>query len=324
MTKIIALFSLITLCWRPVNEINKTADYTIYHQRVIDVETLIASENYKAALDVYEALFGEYEFVFLRDYQIATQLALFLDDEEKAKEFLIKGIKSGWTMKSIKKNKFLDGLRKSESWKSVKEQYPKLHKEYESSLNQEARERVRKMFKKDQKKAFGALFRFSAKAQDRYAEQKFAPHSEKQIRDFLEILTKYGYPGEKLIGNEVWMSTILSHHNSISTNYNTKDTLYQNFKPKLTKALKKGEISAFSYAMIEEWYRSVVDNKSLLTYGILDGPLKKDLAETNKLRATVFLRSIEIHNKLVDVEEKTGMNFYLEGHPWDKGKIEIK
>lgn len=306
------------------NRFSHKIDYSIYHSKIVDAETLIASEKYEDALRLYKSLFLEYDFVYLRDYQIATQLAIFLKDKEEANKFLIKGIKSGWTMKSIKKNSFLNALRKSEDWKLVKNEYRNMHDTYLLSLDQDLKDRVKKMYKKDQNKAFGALFRLSSKAQDKYAERKFAPHSEKQIKEFLEILLEYGYPGEKLIGTEVWMSTVLSHHNSISTNYNRNDTLYQSFKPRLRTALLKGEISAFSYAMIEEWYRAVINNEDQPTFGILDAPRQDDLAKTNKLREEVYLRPIEVHNKLIDIEEKTGMSFYLDGHPWGKGKIEIR
>lgn len=324
MNRIIIFLNLYILCLGTVVQANDTLDYKIYHQCVVDAETMIAAENYTAALDIYENLFEKYEFIFLREYQIATQLALFLNDDQKAEKYLVNGIKSGWTMRSIKKNGFLDEFRDSESWESIKKQYRKLNQQYKSSYNESLSVRVKKMYSKDQRKAFGALFRFSSKAQDNYAERKFAPHSEQQIKEFLEILMEYGYPGEKLLGNEFWMSTILSHHNSISTEYNRKDTLYQSFKPKLKIALEKGEISAFSCAMIEEWYRAVIDDKDLPTYGILDGPLQKDLEKTNELRAEVYIRSIEVHNKLVAIEEKTGMHFYLDGHPWYKTRIEIK
>lgn len=303
---------------------NETLDYTIYHQRIVEAETMIASENYISALQVYETLFKDYEFVFLRDYQIATQLALVLNDEQKAKRFLVNGIKSGWTIKSIRKNSFLDRIRKGKDWKSIKKQYRKLHQDYLSSLDRNLRKRVKKMYAKDQWKALAVLFRFTSKAQDKYAEKKFAPHSEKQIKEFIAILTEYGYPGEKLIGNGFWMSTILSHHNSISTAYNNRDTLYQSIKPRLKSALKQGQISAFGYAIIDEWYRAVINDENQPTYGILEGPRQNDLTNTNKLRESVFLRSIEVHNKMVDIQTKTGMNLYLGGHPWTEGKIEIR
>lgn len=324
MTKIIILLNLITLCWSTSIQANEKLDYTIYHQRIVDAETFIAHENYRDALQVYEELFNNYEFIFLRDYQIATQVALFLDMEQKAKNFLLKGIASGWHINSIRQNKYLVKLRKSNDWNLIREQYPSLNKQYESGLNQKLRRRVKGMFSIDQRKAVGALFKFSSEAQDRYAEKKFAPHSEKQIAEFLDILNNYGYPGEKLIGNDYWMSTILSHHNSISTSYNKKDTLYQSIKPRLKSALKTGQISAFEFALIDEWHRATKNDHEQLTYGILEGPLQKDLKKTNRLREAVYLRPIEVHNKMVDLEEKTGMDFYLDGHPWAEGKIELR
>lgn len=322
--KIIILFNLTLLSQITTAQLNESLDYTIYHQRIVDTEMLIASENYKSALQIYEELFEKYEFIFLRDYQIATQLALFLKDEQKAKRFLLNGIKAGWKIQSIRKNEYLDKLRKSKDWKSIKKQYPTLNAQYESSLNQEQRKRVKKMFSKDQWKAVGALLRLSSKAQDKYAEKTFAPHSEKQIAELLNILNQHAYPGEKSIGNDFWMSTIISHHNSISSSYNRKDTLYQYLKPKLKIALKTGRISAFEFTLIDEWYRATKEDKEEPTYGILEGPLRKDLDRTNTLRESVFLRSIEVHNTLIDVQEKTGMNFYLDGHPWSAVRIEIR
>lgn len=324
MTKFIILFYLILLCCSSIIHASGNLDYTIYHQQIVLAETLIASEKYEAALQVYETLFNEYKFVFLRDYQIATQLALLLNEEQRAKTFLINGIKSGWTIKSIRKNRFLDELRKNEDWKSIKKQYRNLNEKYQSSLNQNLKKSVKKMFSKDQQKAFGALFRFRPKVRDRYAEEKFAPHSEKQITAFLLIFNEYGYPGEQLIGNDFWMSTIISHHNSISTNYNNKDTLYPSIRPKLKRALKSGQISAFEFAIIDEWYRAIIKDENKPTYGIIEGLRQSDLEKTNELRKTVYLRPIEVHNKLVDIEEKTGMNFYLDGYPWEAGKIEIR
>ena len=246
-------------------------DYTNYHKRVVEAETWIAAENYTAAIQVYEELFNQYEFAFRRDYQIATQLALFLKDEAKAQSLLNKGITAGWTLKSIRKNTFLKPIRPS------KKHYNNLRASYENSLNQDIRKQVKKLFTKDQRKALGAFIRFSDKAQNRYAEAKFAPHSEQQLEKATSIIENYGYPGENLIGNNFWMSTILSHHNSISTPYNRKDTLYQKLQPKLLNALKIGQISAFEYVLIDEWYRASINQENLPTYGILDGPSEKDL-----------------------------------------------
>ena len=290
---------------------NEKRDYGIYHQRVIEAEKLIASENFDNALLVYEQLFDEYDFVFVREYQIAAQLALYVNNEKNAIKYLKQGILSGWEMKSIKKNKYLDKFRKDKVWQSIESEYPGLNKQYQSNLNQIQRERVKKMYSRDQKKAIKALLRFSSKSQDNYAEKKFAPHSEKQMAELAEILETYGYPGEKLIGNSFWMSTILSHHNSISTAYNKKDTIYPELRPILMAALKNGQMSPYEFATLDDWYLTTKYQRTEPTYGFLDPPLVSKMPKTNALREIIHIRPYELRDALVAVEKKTGMNFYM-------------
>ena len=40
------------------------------------------------ALDIYNHLFDSYDFVFVREYKIATQLAVLLNQTDAALEFL--------------------------------------------------------------------------------------------------------------------------------------------------------------------------------------------------------------------------------------------
>lgn len=306
----ILLFNCLFIFAAVINA-NEKRDYGIYHQRVIEAEKLIASENFDNALLVYEQLFDEYDFVFVREYQIAAQLALYVNNKKNAIKYLKQGILSGWEMKSIKKNKYLDKLRKDKVWQSIESEYPGLNKQYESNLNQIQRERVKKMYSRDQKKAIKALLRFSSKAQDNYAEKKFAPHSEKQMAELAEILKTYGYPGEKLIGNSFWMSTILSHHNSISTAYNKKDTIYPELRPILMAALKNGQMSPYEFATLDDWYLTTKYERTEPTYGFLDPPLASKMPTTNALREFIHIRPYELRDALVAVEKKTGMNFYM-------------
>jgi len=120
------------------------------------------------------------------------------------------------------------------------------------------------------------------------------------------------------------MSTILSHHNSISQDYNEKDTLYPGLRPKLKDALKKGQISPFELASIDVWYRLTKSNKDKPTYGILNAPTQEKLTQTNGLRKAVYLRPIEIRNELIEIQKKTGMDFYINEDSWIEGQIEIR
>ncbi len=301
----------------------KNDDYTLYHQKTIVAEKLIGQERFADALKFYDTLIGSHDYVFLRDFKIATQLALSVGQDKKAASYLRQAVLGGWKMKEIRKNKFLDPLQATDEFKHLSREYKSLRATYEASLDAGLRKRVKKMASSDQSKAFGALFTFSSTAQDRYAENKFAPHSEKQMAELKEILKVHGYPGERLIGNDFWMSTILSHHNSISKDYNFKDTIYPALKPRLVEALAKGMVSPFELALIDEWYRAVKSGRTdPAGYGILDPPSREALQRFDALRETVFLRPIELRNRLVEIQQKTGMNFYLPGEPWVKGKVE--
>ena len=298
-------------------------DYNTYHKRILEAEKYTVEHNFDRALEKYDEAFAEAAFVFLRDCKIATQLAAYQAEEDQTFKFLRRGAVAGWELKEIRRNAQLKKFMESSSWSKFEKDYPDLRKQYETSLNQELQARVKKMYSKDQKKAMGALFRIGSGSQDKYAEQKFAPHSEQQIKEFLEILMDSGYPGEKLIGNDYWASTILSHHNSISENYNRNDSLYPEMQPELLRALSRGEVSPFELALIDEWYRSTLGQGSYIGYGILDPPTTANLTQTNALRAKLYLRSVETRNALVDIQEKIGINFELPGQGWIDGKIEV-
>ncbi|MFC4634496.1 hypothetical protein ACFO3O_11295 [Dokdonia ponticola] len=302
---ILSFFSLETLSATPQKE------YKAYHLKVLQAEQYIASENYTEALLVYDQLCTIYDFVFLREYQIATQLAAYTEDKTKTLAYLKAAIQAGWTLKSIKKNTLLKQYLTKEDWKAIKKQYPSLRIRYENSLETSVRQQVKKMYSKDQWKAIKALFRFSSKAQDRYAEKKFAPHSEQQIAQLSEILSRYGYPGERLIGTGDWMATILSHHNSISTAYNKKDTLYPSLIPQFKEAIKNGQLSPYQFASIDDWYRTCINDPSKATYGILNTPSPENRSKTDVLRAQIHIRSIAVRDALLRIEEKTGMVLYI-------------
>lgn len=301
-----------------------SSDYTDYHRKVLEAEELIATGNFNAALGIYQSLFTNYSFVFVREYKIATQLAITLDKEDMALALLKEGILSGWDKKSIRKNSYLSDFLKRDETKEVMAAYTDLHRAYEKKLNDTLKDKVHQMFKKDQKLAMKAFLKLSAASQDAYAEKKFAPHSEKQLHDLKMILGQSGYPGERIIGNNVWMSTILSHHNSISQDYVLNDRLYVALRPLLVRELKKGNISPNEFALMDEWRFATMSSPTEVSYGFLEPPFADQLEKTDSLRAAIGMRSVALRNRLVEVEDKTGMNMYLFGSPWVDGKIELR
>ncbi len=300
----------------------KSPSYKEYHFKINQAENLIAKKDFQQALQLYEEVFRSYSFVFLRDIEVACQLAFYLQLDDLAFQLIERGIRHGWELKDVKKNKFISPLLKKPEWKIIKEKYPELRQGYMDKQDLVLRERAQEMFKKDQKMAMGALFKIGNKAQEKYGDEKFAPHSEQQMAELLDILEVYGYPGEQLIGNDYWISTVLSHHNSISSDYVQTDTLYETIRPLLKTAVSKGEMSPYEFALIEDWKIAVQSNRKSPGYGYLIPPTANTLSKTNEFREAIGLRSVELRNKLVDIEESTGMNFLLPD--WVSGKITIE
>ncbi|MEM8938623.1 MAG: hypothetical protein AAGC64_04660 [Bacteroidota bacterium] len=297
--------------------------YLNYHREVVKCENLIAKRKYKDAIYVFDSLFKRFDFVYLRDIKLATQLCAFEKDSHAGLRFIKSGIINGWALENLLKNDKLSLFHEDPSWENILEEYDSLHRTYLTRLNLELKNEVHEMFKKDQRKAFVALFKVGQKAKRKYSEKKFAPHSEHQLKKLDQILDQYGYPGERLIGNNWWGSVILSHHNSISVNYNSCDTIYAQIKPKLLAALKRGEISPYELAQIEDWRVAVLNAHKLTSYGFLGAiPDDEALETVNKNRADIGLRDIELRNDLIAIEKETGMNLYLP-KGWQNGKITI-
>lgn len=177
------------------------------------------------------------------------------------------------------------------------------------------------MFNKDQQKALLALLTLNAKRREQYAEKRFAPHSEQQLVQLSRIINTYGYPGEKLIHNGYWASVILSHHNSISTAYNLKDTLYLTIRPVLLQALQRGEMSPDEFVRVDDWYITSKTGGQEKQFGHLSSTLtRKELEKANQLREEIGMSSVETVNRLLDLQAQTGMLFYF---PSDLGKKTI-
>ncbi len=298
-------------------------NYLNYHSKVIECEQLIVEGKHTSAINMFDSLFKQFDFLFLKDIKVATELSAYENDYKSGLEFTRLGIKAGWTLKSINKSKNLQSLKEYSEWSKIVSAYDSLHKIYLSKLNFRLKEQVHEMFKNDQKKALGAFIRIGQKSKRRYSERKFAPHSEEQLEHLNQILDEQGYPGEQLIGNDWWVSVILSHHNSISKEYNQNDTLYLNIRPRLIRAIEKGELHPYEFATIEDWRTAAMNNHDSTSYGFL-GKMKDELmlekADLN--RNEIGLRSIALRNDLLEIEKATGLNLYLP-KGWQNGKITI-
>lgn len=301
----------------------KAVNYSAYHQEIIQADELIAQQQYAAALSQLEHTLNSYSYIFLRDYQVAIQLALRLQNKSKAFHLLSSSIDSGWTLQAMKKSPLLTPLRNAkDDWQRFQTRYPALRQTYEQRLSQSLRAEVQAMARKDQQLAFANLLKLGKRAQERFLREKVAPHSARHLTRLAQMLREQGYPGEKLIGNGSWMARIISHHNSISVAHTQADTLYQQLQPYLLNALQRGELAPAEYATFDDLYVAIKSDRKEEAYGYLNTLTEEELPLANARRARIGLRSIELRNQLVTIQEQTGMNLLLDGVFWVKGKIQ--
>lgn len=316
-----ALLLLLVFCFSCSN-IDIKNDYRGYHFYINQAEKLIADEEFEGALFLYDTTFASYEFVFLRDQKIAAQLAFQLGRKDEGLKLIKQAMSNGWKWEAIKEQTFLQKHLDKADWEELEDAQEQLSNEYETRINSALQEKIRQMFQADQNLAGMAAEIEDEEEQEAFIIRKFPPHSAKQLQKLLTIIREEGYPGEKLIGNDYWVSTIVSHHNSISTEEVKKDTLFPSLRPLLEKALVAGEISPYEWALMEDWRIAVTSDHQEAGFGYLNAPSRASLQSANKRRKELGLRSIELRNRLVDVQNKTGLILYLPD--WVDGKIEVK
>jgi hypothetical protein len=117
------LFYLLHLSSATTGATAENFSYINYHKQTVEAEGLIFEKKYGEALYHYEKIFNNYAFVFLRDYKIASQLALFTVERETAFKFIKEGIVAGWELKALITCIFLASLRIDPGWKVTENEY---------------------------------------------------------------------------------------------------------------------------------------------------------------------------------------------------------
>lgn len=314
--------ALIIICLVCTYFLAEARDYTFYHEKIIGIEWLIADEKFEDALRGYEQLFEAYDFIFIRDYKNALQLAGYLGNQQSGEPLLERSIRNGLSLKSVRRNKWISKVYQRSN--TTKKTFKSWQEVYESKIRSDTRNLLKSMHSKNQWKAIGALLRIGNGAQDNYGEKKFAAFSISQLHRLHQVIDSVGYPSEQLIGNNYWATSIVSHHNSISQKFVAEDSLYPGLiSPLLRQELTLGRISPYEIAEMEDWKYAVETGHAMTKYGFLGRFELKDIEEIDNRRLYLGLRSIGLRNQLVAIEKAYGFDFSLPGKAWHKGIIEF-
>lgn len=311
----VKILSLLVVTLIPLLSSGQTTNYLEYHAEIIKAEEFIVTKHFNESLEIYRMLANRYEYVFLRDMKVAAQLSAYLNNTDNLFYFLEKGMKKGWTSKEIMKMKIFDKSKNDNRWKKLKANKDQFRREFESSINLQLRIEVKEMLNEDQKRAIRVALIPVEQWRERYTNRKFVPNNRTQVRRINQIIDQFGYPGEKIIGDKSWATVIISH--------NEHDTIYNQLRPKLYSAFKRGELSAIELAIIESWRIAIDTDRKEKGFAIwADEITKSESVKVDSLRQSIGLRSIELNNKLIQIEKKLDMKFYLS--PSHGGLITVK
>ncbi len=85
--------------------------------------------------------------------------------------------------------------------------------------------------------------------------------------------------------------------------------------------LESNSLTSVHFTLINEWFITVETGREAASYGYLVDLRTQDLTKSNQLRAKIGLRTVKTHNGLIDIQENTGIRFYL--WPRESSKIEL-
>ncbi len=136
--------------------ISQTNNYINYYLKVHSADyypNLYKEQKnrFLIADSIYNDAFKMVAFVHPNDYFAAAINACKMDSLEKAKNYLICTIETGFPINEVKNFKGIKPLKKSKYWSEYKKEYKKGRKVYAEKVDKKLRNRINLMYENDQK-----------------------------------------------------------------------------------------------------------------------------------------------------------------------------
>lgn len=262
----------------------KNNDYLAYHKELSTIEECIISKKYNEAVNLFNNLISQYQFVFPRDAYLATQIASYSNEKEAAKVFLIKSIESGCSFKMLMKNLHIKKIINDIGLKEFKEIYFKSNKEYKKSISTEVKDVMQKLHKKDREYLirYYKLYNFFSKEKILLEWNQYSVMAGAKVK---EIIQNVGFPSYKIVGTDNREDSkkgdfkdYISSHMAVILLAHDYERI-KDIMPLLLEEVTKGNISARALAFL----RDVITYKRLTK-----GKLKNDDFDTYKYGTFLF------------------------------------
>ena len=314
-------------------------DYCSYHQLINEAEySYFIEQNVDSCLNYYDVAFRNFDFVFVKDLVIASQIAYF--EGKNYRKYIIQAFKFGLKLNHLKDiqlfNLIIDSLLCD---KELQNEYEQYRKEYLSTINFPYLLYIYDLYMDDQ-------------LHKRYDDIEYEKYLIDKIVNLKQQILKNGFPGNKTIGidcdnifteigkpkldlnfQKKKLSKIYSYictNDGLLAQTITIPFLYHNpcsfceLEDMLIELLKKGEIHPRYIGLIyDNMYSSgkkrlIECKKPNINNGLfmLDpyckyGLLNFDRKKTNEIRKKWYVAPIEVDEAMKEYENKYGFNFFL-------------
>jgi|AntDeeMinimDraft_5_1070356.scaffolds.fasta_scaffold01093_8 hypothetical protein len=322
---------------------NIDENYVNYHKKINRAETLFfMKDEVDSALTLYDEVFKKYDFIFVKDFVNAAQIAHF--SHKPYKKYIKKGFKFGLKLEHLKNYPlFKYDLAELRNDKALQQTYALKRKDYLKNIDFNYLDWIYDLFIKDQfdksKPDYEDIISISLKLIKSKIEQKgfpgervlgigdsiiFAEHGIPQL-DLKEQIKKYGeelwyVETEDKALSQTKIFVLLVHHHSA----------YIEMKKVLWKQMKKGNIHPRDIGLVfDNMYRfsngrfapfndDPPKNRVFFRLNLFtDYPEKtiKNVKTTNALRKSFNIVPLAVDNKKKELEKKYG--FVLFSGYWD-------
>lgn len=289
-------------------------DYNDYHGRINRAEELITKEQFDQSINIYESVFAEYEYVFVKDLVIAAQIAILNNDVTKATTLIERAMKNGYDCSCIEKIPVFKKYIKSKDWQLLIERKKEYEIEYKKSIDLKLNYEFHKRYKSEQE----------AKGTNRYSSM--VVENYQRIKSLMDSIP---FPSEKRIGLDNGTILRTSRGGKLNScnvsNSKVIPTLLHYDNPitdigldKFTKAIKSGDLHPRQFAYIYSFETNYVSrlskNKDVnsphlpqYAFNYAFGKKTDDIDKSNKDRIKFGINTIEIDKVKSEVEKKFGL-----------------
>jgi hypothetical protein len=174
------------------NFAQKNSNWRTYYALVDTAEINIVDSVYQKALSYYNKAFNIVEIPYGKDLYNAALCASKIGDYTKTTDLLNHLVEKGIAKVYFEDNDYFMEYRKSQSWKDFVDNYNIQRNKYNANINSHLKDKFKNMLDRDQ-------YYTVRKYNTGYGDSCFI-ENYKQIKDFIEIINKYGFPDENLIG----------------------------------------------------------------------------------------------------------------------------